>query len=134
MTDQLRVIEPLGTTDKLRTVNIRLFAVVAMIFIFVSSGAFGIEDMVSWSGPGLTILMLLALPVFWAMPMAMVCSELGSALPEEGGYYDTLAHVYFGKGEYENAVKYQSKAAQLGIASPVRTYAASSAACSLLKW
>ena len=35
MTDQLRVIEPLGTTDKLRTVNIRLFAVVAMIFIFV---------------------------------------------------------------------------------------------------
>ena len=87
MTDQLRVAEPLGTTGQLRTVNIRLFAVVAMIFIFVSSGAFGIEDMVSWSGPGLTILMLLALPVFWAMPMAMVCSELGSALPEEGGYY-----------------------------------------------
>jgi amino acid transporter len=74
-------------TEQLRTVNIRLFAVVAMIFIFVSSGAFGIEDMVSWSGPGLTILMLLALPVFWAMPMALVCSELGSALPEEGGYY-----------------------------------------------
>jgi amino acid transporter len=87
MTDQLRVIEPLGTTDKLRTVNIRLFAVVAMIFIFVSSGPFGIEDMVSSSGPGLTLLMLLALPVFWAMPMALVCSELGSALPEEGGYY-----------------------------------------------
>jgi amino acid transporter len=74
-------------TDQLRTVNIRLFAVVAMIFIFVSSGAFGIEDMVAWSGPGLTLLMLLALPVFWAMPMALVCSELGSALPEEGGYY-----------------------------------------------
>ncbi len=74
-------------TEQLRTVNIRLFAVVAMIFIFVSSGAFGIEDMVSSSGPGLTLLMLLALPVFWAMPMAMVCSELGSALPEEGGYY-----------------------------------------------
>jgi hypothetical protein len=28
-------------TEQLRTVNIRLFAVVAMIFIFVSSGAFG---------------------------------------------------------------------------------------------
>ena len=54
---------PVATGDRagqLRTVNIRLFAVVAMIFIFVSSGAFGIEDMVSWSGPGLTILMLLA--------------------------------------------------------------------------
>ena len=43
--------------------------------------------MVSWSGPGLTLLMLLLLPVFWAMPMALVCSELGWALPEEGGYY-----------------------------------------------
>ena len=43
--------------------------------------------MISWSGPGLTLLMLLLLPVFWAMPMALVCSELGSALPEEGGYY-----------------------------------------------
>ena len=32
--------------EHLRTVRIRLFAVVAMIFIFVSSGAFGIEDMV----------------------------------------------------------------------------------------
>ena len=74
-------------TQQLRTVNIRLFAVVAMIFIFVLSGAFGIEDMVSSSGPGLTILMLLALPVVWAMPMALVCSELGSALPEEGGCY-----------------------------------------------
>ena len=38
-------------------------------------------------GPGAHAHMLLALPVFWAMPMALVCSELGSALPEEGGYY-----------------------------------------------
>ena len=60
-----------------------------MIFIFVSSGAFGIEDMVGpdGSGPGLTLLLLLVLPIVWALPMALVCSELGSALPEEGGYY-----------------------------------------------
>ncbi len=87
MTEQLRVAEPLGTTEQLRKVRISLLTAVAMIFIFVSSGAFGIEDMISWSGPGLTLLMLLLLPVFWAMPMALVCSELGSALPEEGGYY-----------------------------------------------
>jgi amino acid transporter len=76
--------------EQLKTVNIRLFAVVAMIFVFVSSGAFGLEDMVGkgGSGPGLALLMLaVLLPVFWAMPMALVCSELGSALPEEGGYY-----------------------------------------------
>lgn len=74
-------------TEQLRRVRIPLMTAVAMIFVFVSSGAFGIEDMVSSSGPGLTLLMLLALPVVWALPMSLVCSELGSALPEEGGYY-----------------------------------------------
>jgi tetratricopeptide (TPR) repeat protein len=45
---------------------------------------------------------------------AIRCSRKSLELqPEEGGYYDTLAHVYFGKGDYENAVKYQTKAAQL---------------------
>jgi len=92
MTDQVQVTDLPGAgrgqvTDQLRRVRIPLLTAVAMIFIFVSSGAFGIEDMISWSGPGLTLLMLLVLPVFWAMPMALVCSELGSALPEEGGYY-----------------------------------------------
>ena len=77
-----------GTANgQLRRVRVPLLTAVAMIFIFVSSGAFGIEDMVSESGPGLTLLMLLVLPVVWALPMALVCSELGSALPEEGGYY-----------------------------------------------
>ncbi|HTX68471.1 MAG TPA: APC family permease [Thermoleophilia bacterium] len=75
--------------EQLRRVRIPLMTAVAMIFIFVSSGAFGIEDMVGsdGSGPGLTLLLLLVLPIVWAMPMALVCSELGSALPEEGGYY-----------------------------------------------
>ena len=45
---------------------------------------------------------------------AVRCSRKSLELqPDEGGYYDTLAHVYFGKGDYENAVKYQTKAAQL---------------------
>ena len=29
----------------------------------------------------------LLLPIFWSMPMALVASELGSALPGEGGFY-----------------------------------------------
>ena len=32
--------------------------------------------------------------------------------PEEGGLYDTLGHVYFGKGDWEKAVKYQAMAAE----------------------
>ncbi|OHB71535.1 MAG: hypothetical protein A2V70_08170 [Planctomycetes bacterium RBG_13_63_9] len=33
--------------------------------------------------------------------------------PDYSGYYDTLAHVYFGKGDYENAYKTQLKAVEL---------------------
>jgi len=33
--------------------------------------------------------------------------------PDYGGYYDTLAHVYFAQGEYEKAVEVQTKAAEL---------------------
>jgi len=33
--------------------------------------------------------------------------------PDSGGYYDTLAHVYFARGEYEKAVEAQTKAVEL---------------------
>ena len=71
----------------LRRSSVRLITVFFMIYILVSGGSFGIEDMVSSSGPGLTILLLVLLPVFWSLPMALVASELGSALPGEGGFY-----------------------------------------------
>ena len=64
--------------DQLRRVRISVPAAVVMIFVFVSSGAFGLEDMAS-SGAGMMVLMLVALPFVWALPMALVCSELGSA-------------------------------------------------------
>jgi len=71
----------------LRRSSVRLITVFFMIYILVSGGSFGIEDMVSSSGPGLTILLLCLLPIFWSTPMALVASELGSALPGEGGFY-----------------------------------------------
>ena len=58
-----------------------------MIYIFVSGGSFGIEEMVASSGPGLTLLLLLVLPIIWALPMALIASELGSAIPDSGGFY-----------------------------------------------
>ena len=57
-----------------------------MVYIFVSGGSFGIEEMVSSSGPGLTLLLLVTLPFFWAMPMALAACELGSAMPDTGFY------------------------------------------------
>ena len=71
----------------LKRARVRLVTVFFMIYILVSGGSFGIEDMVSWSGPGLTVIMLIVLPFLWSLPMALVASELGSALPGEGGFY-----------------------------------------------
>ena len=39
------------------------------------------------AGPGFALLLLLVLPFVWGLPQALVCSELGSALPEDGGLY-----------------------------------------------
>ena len=61
--------------------------VVFMIFCLCAAGAYGIEDMIPAAGPGLTLVMLIVLPFVWSTPMGLVASELGSAIPEEGGFY-----------------------------------------------
>ena len=73
--------------EGLRRVPMRVWVAVFVVFSFVCSGGFGIEDMVSGSGPGFALLLLLILPFVWGLPQALVCSELGSALPEDGGLY-----------------------------------------------
>jgi amino acid transporter len=82
-----RVSAATPDTAKGKRARIPLFSAFFMIYIFVSGGSFGIEEMVSSAGPGLTLILLLLLPVFWALPMALVASELGSAIPENGGFY-----------------------------------------------
>ena len=61
--------------------------VVFMIFCLCAAGAYGIEEMIPAAGPGLTLVMLIVLPFVWSTPMGLVAAELGSALPQEGGYY-----------------------------------------------
>jgi amino acid transporter len=65
----------------------KVWTAVFVVFSFVCSGGFGIEDMVSGAGPGFALLVLLILPFVWGLPQALVCAELGSALPEDGGLY-----------------------------------------------
>lgn len=67
--------------------QLRLIPLIGVMFFTVSGGAYGLEDMVSLSGPGLAIMLLLALPVFYSLPSALIVAELGSAIPVEGGYY-----------------------------------------------
>ncbi len=67
--------------------QLRLTPLVGVMFFTVSGGAYGLKDMVSLSGPGMAMLILLLLPIIYSVPSALVVAELGAALPVEGGYY-----------------------------------------------
>lgn len=64
-----------------------LFYLVFVMFSYTTGGPFGLEDMVSTSGPGMTLIYLLVLPFFWCVPVSLVSAELTSAMPVEGGFY-----------------------------------------------
>jgi amino acid transporter len=71
------------------------FHLVFLTYSVVCSGAYGLEEMISASGPGLAIVMMLVLPILWVVPLALTCSELSSHHPVEGGYY-RWARMAFG--------------------------------------
>ncbi|HVQ29501.1 MAG TPA: APC family permease [Vicinamibacteria bacterium] len=70
------------------------FQLVFMTYAVVCSGAYGLEEMVSRSGPGIAILTLLLLPVVWGAPVALACAELSARHPVEGGYYRWAAMAF----------------------------------------
>lgn len=90
MTEMLR-------NEGLKRVRMRLIMAVIFVFTLTCSGSFGMEDVVSSSGPGMTLLMIIVLPFVWSVPLAFVSSELGSMIPEAGGLYRWIRR---GMGEY----------------------------------
>lgn len=71
----------------LKKYDMKVSGIVFMIYCLVAAGAFGIEEMIPASGPGLTLLMLIIFPIIWALPISNLVAELGSVLPSEGGVY-----------------------------------------------
>ena len=63
------------------------FQLVFLTYAVICSGAYGLEEMVSASGPGLSMLVLLVLPIVYAAPISLTCAELSARFPIEGGYY-----------------------------------------------
>lgn len=60
----------------------------AATFLFVvSGGPYGLEPLIRLSGPGMAILLILLIPIFDALPHALMAAELSTMLPKEGGYY-----------------------------------------------
>jgi amino acid transporter len=81
----------------LKRVRMRVITAVIVVFTLTCSGSFGMEDVMSSSGPGVTLLMILILPFVWSVPLAFVSSELGSMIPEAGGLYRWVRRAM---GEY----------------------------------
>jgi amino acid transporter len=67
-----------------------------LIYGVTCAGAYGLESLVSGSGPGLALTVLLVLPFLWAYPISLACAELASTFPIEGGYY-RWSKVAFGE-------------------------------------
>ncbi|HSB74753.1 MAG TPA: APC family permease, partial [Terriglobales bacterium] len=64
-----------------------LFYLVWVMFSYTTGGPFGLEDQVTTSGPGMTLIYHLVLPLFWCIPISLVAAELTTAMPVEGGFY-----------------------------------------------
>jgi len=65
----------------------RFLPLVAATYFMVSGGPYGIEEILGGAGFARAILILLALPLLWSLPTAMMIGELAAALPAEGGFY-----------------------------------------------
>src|SRR3954469_15153612 len=64
-----------------------LFYFVFVMYSYTTAGPFGLEDQVTTSGPGMTLIYHLVLPFFWCIPISLVAAELTTAIPVEGGFY-----------------------------------------------
>lgn len=74
-------------TPGMKKKHFTLPTMVFFIYCACAGGAFGIESMISSSGPGLTLLLLVLIPILWAMPIGLYCSELSNLVPVDAGPY-----------------------------------------------
>jgi len=64
-----------------------LLSFVFVMYSYTTGGPFGLEEQVSSSGPGMTLLYHLLIPLFWCIPISLVAAELTTAMPVQGGFY-----------------------------------------------
>jgi amino acid transporter len=64
-----------------------LVALVALVYLVVSGGAYGLEDAVRIAGARLTLALCLIVPLTLSLPTALMAAELTALMPVEGGFY-----------------------------------------------
>lgn len=77
-------------THRSPNVKLRVIQLTALIFFTVSGGPFGLEPLISNAGKHGSLLILLLIPVFWVLPIAVSVLELNGMMPLVGGYYQWI--------------------------------------------
>lgn len=67
--------------------RLRLFQLVAVIFLTVSGGPYGLEPLLTYAGNNGALLLLIITPLLWDVPTILTVLELNSMMPVTGGYY-----------------------------------------------
>ena len=76
------MLTPLAGKKKLR-----LLQLVAVIFLTVSGGPYGLEPLLTYAGNNSALLLLIITPLLWDVPSILMVLELNSMMPVTGGYY-----------------------------------------------
>ncbi|HXW55840.1 MAG TPA: APC family permease [Candidatus Cybelea sp.] len=79
-------IEPTRqVTARLRQIG--FLPLLAIFYGYTAGGPFGYEEIFRSSGPGMALVFLAFVPLFWSIPISLASAELNSILPVEGGFY-----------------------------------------------
>ena len=67
--------------------RLKILPLVAIIFLTVSGGPYGLEPLLSYGGRNGALLLLFLTPLLWDLPTILMVMELNSMMPGNGGYY-----------------------------------------------
>src|SRR5579872_5121578 len=65
----------------------------AVVFLTVSGGPYGLEQLYAGVGTHGALLLLLVTPLLWDVPTILTVLELNSIMPVTGGYYQWVKHA-----------------------------------------
>jgi len=67
--------------------KLRILPLIAIIFLTVSGGPYGLEPLLGYAGKNGALLLLIVTPILWDIPTIFTVLELNSMMPVTGGYY-----------------------------------------------
>lgn len=76
---------PLASSAAVRQIG--FLPLLAIFYGYTAGGPFGYESIFKNSGPGMALVFLAFVPLFWSIPVSLASAELNGILPVQGGFY-----------------------------------------------